>query len=210
MTPNEKARPAGPARRGLLFVLSGPSGVGKGTLVKRLIAEHPELDVALSISATTRAPRPGEEDGVHYRFCTESTFRRMVTQGELLEYAQFANGCFYGTPKAYVEAMLEAGRDVILEIDVKGAIQIKERLPNGVYVFVLPPSFEELEARLKSRQTEDAEAVRRRLAAAVDELDYLPLYDYQVVNDDLDDALDRLKAIIRAEHSRVQRHLAHA
>lgn len=214
MTPNELSRPRlpqpGTRRRGLLVVLSGPSGVGKGTIVKRLLAEHPELELALSVSVTTRDPRPGEVEGVSYHFRTADEFRAMVERGELLEYAQFANGCYYGTPRAYVEAMLDAGRDVVLEIDVKGAIQVKERLPNGVYVFVLPPTFEELEARLTKRQTEAAEAMRRRLAVAVDELNYLPLYDYQVVNDDLEAAVDRLKAIIHAEHCRVMRHLAHA
>lgn len=192
-------------KRGLLFVLSGPSGVGKGTIVKRLLNEHPELK--LSVSVTTRSPRPGEVEGQSYFFRTPDEFQRMVAAGELLEYAQFANG-FYGTPRRFVEEELLKGHNVVLEIDTKGAIQVKERVPNGVYIFVLPPTMDELQDRLVKRQTEAAEAIAKRLAIAVDELNYLPLYDYQLVNDDLDQAVKRVEAIIAAEHCRVVRHLS--
>lgn len=191
-------------RRGVLYVISGPSGVGKGTIVKQLVAQRPDLK--LSISVTTRQPRAGEAEGVSYFFRSHEDFQLMVSRGELLEYAQFGSN-FYGTPRHFVEAELALGHDVILEIDIKGAIQVKERIPNGVYVFVLPPTMEELEARLVKRQSEAAEAMRMRLAIAVDELNYLPLYDYQLVNDDLDLAVRKVEAIIMAEHCRVTRHL---
>lgn len=191
----------------MLIVISGPSGVGKGTLVKELYREMPEL--RFSVSVTTRQPRPGEEDGKHYFFRTEEQFQRMVEEGDLLEYSQFVNGLFYGTPRAYVEEMIAEGHDVLLEIDVKGAIQVKERWPHGVYIFILPPTLEALEQRLRKRQTEAAEAIRQRLSVAVDELNFLPLYDYQVVNDDLSKAARKLQAIITAERCRISRHLPH-
>lgn len=193
------------ARRGLLFVISGPSGVGKGTIVKQLLERQPSLK--LSVSVTTRQPRPGEVEGVNYYFRSPEEFQRMLEAGELLEYAQFVNG-FYGTPRRFVEEQLDAGHDVVLEIDIKGAIQVKERLPNGVYVFVLPPTMEELEQRLVRRQTEAADAMRQRLQVALDELNYLPLYDYQIVNDELETAVSKVQAIIASEHCRVMRNLA--
>ncbi len=205
-TINEIPIPAARAiaqRRGVLYVISGPSGVGKGTIVKELVARQPELK--LSISVTTRQPRPGEVEGVSYYFRQPAEFQRMVEAGELLEYAQFGKN-FYGTPRHFVEAQLALGHDVVLEIDIKGAIQVKERIPNGVYVFVLPPTMQELEARLRKRQTEAAEAMRHRLQIAVDELNYLPLYDYQLVNDDLELAVRKVQAVIMAEHCRVNRH----
>ena len=192
-------------RRGLLFVISGPSGVGKGTIVKELLTLQPALK--LSVSVTTRQPRPGEVEGVNYYFRSPEEFQRMVGAGELLEYAQYGNN-FYGTPRSFVEDQLAAGHDVVLEIDTRGAIQVKERVPNGIYVFVLPPTMEELEARLTKRQTEAAEAMRLRLQVAVDELNYLPLYDYQLVNDELELAVKKVQAIILAEHCRVMRNLA--
>ncbi len=200
-------RVAGKTRKGMLVVISGPSGVGKGTLVKELSKRMPEL--RQSISVTTREPRPGEEDGVHYFFRTDEQFEQMVANDELIEWSQFVNGLFYGTPRSFVEEQLRAGNDVVLEIDVKGAIQVKERMPNGVYVFILPPTMEELEARLRKRQTEAAEAIRQRLSVAVDELNFLLLYDFQVVNDDLDKAARKLEAIVIAERCRVGRHLPH-
>jgi guanylate kinase len=205
--PDVAAQHARKRRQGMLVVISGPSGVGKGTVVKQLAERMPELQ--FSISVTTRAPRPGEQDGVHYFFRNEEQFQQMVAQGDLLEYAQFVNGLFYGTPRAYVEERIAAGQDVLLEIDVKGAIQVKERWPHGVYVFVLPPSMEELEARLTKRQTEAAEAIRQRLSVAVDELNFLPLYDYQVVNDDLTKAVNKVQSIIVAERCRISRRLPH-
>lgn len=191
----------------MLIVISGPSGVGKGTLVKQVAKLMPELQ--LSVSVTTRPPRPGEEDGKHYFFRTEEQFQKMVENGDLLEYAQFVTGLFYGTPRDYVEGKIAAGQDVLLEIDVKGAIQVKERMPHGVYVFILPPTMEELEERLRKRQTEAAEAIRQRLSVAVDELNFLPLYDYQVVNDDLEKSTRKLQSIIVAERCRVSRRLPH-
>ncbi|MBU6428268.1 MAG: guanylate kinase, partial [Cyanobacteria bacterium REEB65] len=146
---------------------------------------------------------------VDYFYADEDSFMQMVANGDLLEYAQFVNGLYYGTPRTFVEEAVAKGRDVILEIDVKGAIQVKERWPEGVYVFLLPPTMEELETRLITRQTEAAEAIRQRLSVAVDELNFLPLYDYQVVNDDIDAAVDKLQAIIKAERCRVNRHLRH-
>lgn len=202
--PLPAARLGAGARRGVLYVISGPSGVGKGTIVKQLVAKRPDLK--LSVSVTTREPRPGESEGVSYYFRSREDFEKMVERGELLEYAQFGKN-FYGTPRHFVEAELALGHDVVLEIEIKGAIQVKERVPNGVYVFVLPPTMAELEARLIKRQTEAAEAMRQRLAIAVDELNYLPLYDYQLINDDLDLAVRKVEAIIMAEHCRVTRHL---
>jgi guanylate kinase len=197
--------PLGAKRRGILFVLSGPSGVGKGTIVKQLQKLHPELK--LSISVTTRQPRPGEQEGVSYYFRTPEEFQRMVSAGELLEYAQFANG-FYGTPRRFVEEQLLMGHDVVLEIETKGAIQVKERASNGVFIFVLPPTMDELQDRLVKRQSEAAEAIRQRLAIAMDELNYLPFYDYQLVNDDLEVAVKKVQAIILSEHCRVVRNLS--
>lgn len=202
--PNAISRLQSP-RRGLLFVISGPSGVGKGTIVKELLKLQPELK--LSVSVTTRQPRPGEIEGANYYFRAASEFQRMVAAGELLEYAQYGNN-FYGTPRSFVEQQLASGQDVVLEIDTRGAIQVKERVPNGIYVFVLPPTMEELEARLTKRQTEAAEAMRLRLQVAVDELNYLPLYDYQLVNDELELAVKKVQAIILAEHCRVMRNLS--
>ncbi len=187
----------------MLIVVSGPSGVGKGTLVQELLRRMPELIV--SVSVTTRKPRAGEQDGLHYFFRTEEQFMQMVESGDLLEYAQFVTGLYYGTPRTYVEEAISQGQDVLLEIDVKGAIQVKEGWQHGVYVFLLPPSMEELEARLKKRQTDAAEAIRQRLTVAVDELNFLPLYDYQLVNDDIDTAVGKLEAIIKAERCRVKR-----
>lgn len=204
ISPMPMHRLQGP-RRGLLFVISGPSGVGKGTIVKALLNLQPALK--LSVSVTTRQPRPGEEDGVHYMFRSVDEFQRMVAAGEMLEYAQYGSN-FYGTPRSFVEQQLAEGHDVVLEIDTRGAIQVKERIPNGIYVFVLPPTMEELESRLTKRQTEAAEAMRMRLQVAVDELNYLPLYDYQLVNDELDHAVNKVQAIILAEHCRVMRNLA--
>lgn len=193
-------------RRGLLVVVSGPSGVGKGTIVKRLLAEQPELK--LSCSVTTREPRPGEVEGLNYFFRSPAEFRRMVAGGELLEFATFGSNS-YGTPRRFVEEMLDAGHDVVLEIEIQGAIQVKERWPHAVFVFVLPPTLEELEARLVGRQTEAEDALRARLAAARVELNYVPMYDYELVNDDLELAVKKVQAIILAEHCRVKRSLAH-
>lgn len=191
-------------KRGLLLVISGPSGVGKGTIVNHLMAL--ESNLQLSTSVTTRSPRPGEVEGVSYFFRTQDEFLGMVEAGELLEYAQFGDH-LYGTPRRFVEQALENGRDVVLEIETRGAIQVKERMPSGVYLFVLPPTMQELENRLVKRRTEAAEAMRQRLAIAFDELNYLSLYDYQIVNDDVEVAVEKVRAILVAERCRVRRNL---
>lgn len=199
--PLRTALASGP-RRGALFIVSGPSGVGKGTIVRRLMERDPSL--RLSVSVTTRQPRPGEQEGVSYHFRSHDQFAQLVEAGELLEHAQFGPNA-YGTPRRWVEEQQAAGRDVILEIEVKGAIQIKERCAEGVYVFVLPPTLEELASRLRGRQSETPDAVRQRLAIAQDELDFLPMYDFRIVNDDLETAVGQLQAIIEAERCRVPR-----
>lgn len=187
----------------MLVVISGPSGVGKGTIVKRLRERFPEIK--LSISVTTRAPRTGERDGIDYFFRTEEQFKAMIERGELLEYACFVNGCLYGTPRSFVEEQVNAGHDVILEIDVKGAMQVKDCWQDGAFVFILPPSLPELKHRLQNRKTETEEAINQRISIATAEIQHLPQFDYQVINDDLDVAVDKLAAILTAEHCRVSR-----
>lgn len=181
--------------KGLKIVLSGPSGSGKGTIVKELINDEQFL---LSISATTRAPRQGEEEGVHYFFKTRDDFENMIAQNELLEYAEFC-GNYYGTPKAFIEESVKNGKDVILEIEVKGAMQIKEIYPEAIFIFVVPPSLAELESRLVGRNTEAREVIDQRLNRAKEELALYNQYDYVVVNDRLVEAIDEIKCIVRAE-----------
>jgi len=188
--------------KGLLLVLSGPSGVGKGTLCNRLRSVIPEL--VYSVSATTRPPRPGEVDGVNYFFKTHQQFRAMIEAGELLEWAEYV-GNYYGTPRSFVEQTIAAGKDIILEIDVQGAMQVKRRFPEAILLFVLPPSLEELRQRIVNRGTETESAIRSRMAAAAEELKLMEHYDYAVVNDDLDEACRRVMSIIEAEHSKVKR-----
>ena len=167
-------------KRGVLFVFSGPSGVGKGTLKAKLFEEFADR-IAYSVSATTRGPREGEVDGKDYFFITRQEFERRVQNNEFLEHAEFAGNC-YGTPRAYVEKLLNSGMNVVLEIDVQGALQVMKSMPECVSVFILPPSFEELEHRLRGRGTETEEKVRERLETAKRELPYAPQYDYQIVN----------------------------
>ncbi|MBE6022386.1 MAG: guanylate kinase [Cellulosilyticum sp.] len=181
--------------KGLKIVLSGPSGSGKGTIVKELIKDEQFL---LSISATTRSPRQGEEEGVHYFFKTREAFEGMIAQNELLEYAEFC-GNYYGTPKAFIEDSVKNGKDVILEIEVEGAMQIKKIYPEAVFIFVVPPSLTELESRLVGRNTEAREVIEQRLARAKEELALYTQYDYVVVNDRLVEAIDEIKCIVRAE-----------
>ena len=167
-------------KRGVLFVFSGPSGVGKGTLKAKLFEEFADR-IAYSVSATTRGPREGEVDGKDYFFISRQEFERRVKNNEFLEHAEFAGNC-YGTPRAYVEKLLDSGMNVVLEIDVQGALQVMKSMPECVSVFILPPSFEELEHRLRGRGTETEEKVRERLGTAKRELPYAPQYDYQIVN----------------------------
>ncbi len=188
-------------RHGNLFVISGPSGAGKGTLVARLLQSVP--DAWLSVSATTRKPREGERDGVQYYFVTREEFMRMVDAGELLEWAEYSGNC-YGTPLASVREHMDAGKQVILEIDVQGAFQIRDKVPEAHLVFIEPPSLEVLEARLRGRGTEDEDAILRRMHAAEVELSRKSEYDIQLVNDDLDIAVEELVAYVneKAEETR--------
>lgn len=183
-------------KKGLLVVVSGPSGVGKGTVLKCYLAQNPD-HVKVSVSATTRAPRPGEVDGEHYHFISRERFQEMIESGRMLEYAQYS-GNYYGTPCDMVERELEAGNDIILEIEVQGALQVKRRRPDAVLLFVLPPSFEELSKRLVERHTESEEVIARRLNAAGAELAQVYRYDYALVNDDIDEAARKLGAILCA------------
>ena len=185
---------------GKLFVFSGPSGAGKGTICKKLLEENEEL--ALSVSMTTRAPREGEVEGVSYYFTDKETFKKRVEAGELLEYAE-VYGNYYGTPKGPVIEKLEKGIDVILEIDMQGALKVKENYPDGVFVFILPPSMSELRKRLTGRGTETEEAIELRLGETLKELSYIEKYDYCVVNGELEEAVARVKSIVVAEHSKV-------
>lgn len=185
---------------GKLFVLSGPSGAGKGTICKKLLEETDKLE--LSVSMTTRKPRTGEEEGVSYFFTDKRAFEENIRKGNLLEYAQ-VYGNYYGTPKGPVIEKLQSGVDVILEIDMQGALKVKENYPGGVFIFILPPSMAELRKRLTGRGTETAEAIELRLGETLKELSYIDKYDYCVVNGLLEEAVARVKAIVVAEHSKV-------
>lgn len=182
-------------RHGNLFVVSGPSGAGKGTLVARLAQRVP--DVWVSRSMTTRAPREGEIDGVHYDFLTEEAFKKLVEEDGFLEWARYADHC-YGTPLKRIQDMLAAGKQIVLEIDVQGAFQVRAKMPEAHLVFVVPPSLEELERRLRGRGTEEEDVIQKRMKAAVAELAHKDDYDKQVVNDDLDRATDDLVAYVES------------
>lgn len=184
--------------KGKLFVISGSSGVGKGTLLNALLAQHP--DIKLSISATTRTPRPGEADGVNYFFTKKEDFEESIKNGEFLEWAEF-NENFYGTKQAYVEKTLNKGKNLILEIETRGALQIKQKLPDSILIFIMPPSLEELEHRLRGRNTESEEAIQNRLKEAFREIECSKNYDHKVVNDDLARALKELEGIINSRIS---------
>ena len=188
--------------KGLVIVLSAPSGCGKGTILKEILDQSE--DIRLSVSATTRSPRPGEEDGKDYFFLDRKEFEEMIQNGEMLEHAEYA-GNLYGTPKGPVDAWSEDGIDVILEIEVQGGSQVKEKLPDCVSIFILPPSFSELNRRLHKRGTETEEVIRRRLALAKAEMEHAEDYDYIVVNNDLKDAVEDVKRIIAAENLRYSR-----
>ena len=183
--------------KGKAFIISGPSGVGKSTVLKSLIEKRKNL--YFSVSATTRDARPGEVDGVHYHFLDVDTFRDWIAKGEFLEYAEFV-GNFYGTPKKYVYAAMEEGKDVILDIEVQGAIQVFSKMPEVVRIFIAPPSWEELERRLTDRGTDSEDKIQKRLLRAKVEFQTAHTYDYFVINDSVENAVRELDAIMTAEH----------
>jgi guanylate kinase len=188
---------------GLLIIISGPSGAGKGTVCKELISMNlPELE--LSVSATTRKPRTGEKEGISYFFKEKEEFVQMINQNEFIEYAQVYDN-FYGTPKSYVQNKLDNGKDVILEIDIQGAMQVKKNNPEGVFVFIMPPSFEELKHRIISRGTESQNDILKRLHEAYREVLLSRNYDYIVTNDDVTLAAEKVRSIIIAEKCKLKR-----
>lgn len=188
--------------KGVLLVVSGPSGAGKGTICQMLREKLPDL--GYSISVTTRQPRNGEVDGVNYFFKTVPQVKEMIERGELLEYAE-VYGNYYGTPRQYVMEQLQSGRDVLLEIDIQGALQIKKRFPEGVFVFIVPPSLDELSARIYKRGTDSEDVIQRRMASAASELTYAAEYDYIIVNDIAEKAAQKVLTIMEAERYRVAR-----
>lgn len=186
-------------RKGLLFVVSGPSGAGKGTICKKLIDK---MDIELSVSMTTRKPRPGEVDTKNYYFVSEEVFVETIQVEGFLEYAK-VYGNYYGTPKEIVLKKLEEGKDVVLEIDIQGALKIRESYPQGVFIFILPPSMSELRKRITGRGSESEDDINLRLGETLKEVSYIDKYDYCVVNGDINEAVNRVAAIVKAEHSRV-------
>lgn len=191
------------SERGLLIVFSGPSGVGKGT-VRQEIFSTPDHQFEYSVSMTTRAQRPGEVDGVDYYFRTREEFENLIKTGQMLEYAEYV-GNYYGTPLSYVNETLDKGIDVFLEIEVQGALQVKKKVPDGVFIFLTPPDLEELKDRLVGRGTDSQEVIAQRIERAKEEIALMKLYDYAVVNDHVPLAADRVKKIIESEHFRVDR-----
>ncbi|PWU68920.1 MULTISPECIES: guanylate kinase [Gracilibacillus] len=188
--------------KGILFILSGPSGVGKGTVRKALFEQ--DTNLKYSISMTTRSKREGERDGVDYFFRTHDEFKEMIQQRKLLEYAEYV-GNYYGTPKQYVEKMIEDGHDVFLEIEVQGAMQVKENFPQGVFIFLIPPSLEELKNRIQDRGTESEDLISSRLEEARNEIEMMDAYDYVVVNDDVMNAVSKVQSIVQGEHCKKER-----
>lgn len=189
--------------KGLLIVLSGPSGVGKGT-VRKAIFSQDDIAFEYSISMTTRSPREGEVDGVDYFFKSKEEFEELIKKGKLLEYAEFV-GNYYGTPVDYVQETLNKGKDVFLEIEVEGAKQVRKKFPDGLFIFLAPPSLSELRNRIVTRGTESEEVINNRLSVAKEEIEMMHLYDYVVENDTVDSAVERIKAIVIAEHHRRER-----
>ena len=191
------------SERGLLIVLSGPSGVGKGT-VRKAIFESDDNDFQYSVSMTTRNKREGEIEGVDYYFRTREEFEALIEAGEMLEYAEYV-GNYYGTPLSYVHKTLDQAKDVFLEIEVQGATQVKEKVPDGVFIFLTPPDLAELRSRITGRGTDSAEVIDERMRVAREEIEMMALYDYAVVNDEVPKAVQRIREIISSEHFRVDR-----
>ena len=189
--------------KGKLFIISGPSGAGKGTICKRLIDE---TKVEISVSMTTRQPREGEVEGKSYYFTTKEEFLKKVEADGFLEWAE-VYGNYYGTPKAKVDEKLSAGIDVVLEIDIQGALNVKEAYPEGIFIFILPPSMAELRKRITGRGSETEESLKLRLSQTLKEVSYIDKYDYCVVNGELEEAVTRVKSIVIAEHSRVSQNI---
>ena len=187
--------------KGVLLIISGPSGSGKGTIVERLVEDS---GYSVSISATTRNPRPNEIDGVHYFFKSVEKFEEMLEKGELLEHAVFCDN-YYGTPKKYVEEQLEEGKNIILEIEVQGALQVKKKYEDAVLIFTMPPSLTELRRRIEYRGTEDKATIDKRIKRAEEELEYLPKYDYLVINDTVEQAVEDIDCIVKAERMQCSR-----
>lgn len=190
--------------KGILIVVSGFSGSGKGTIMKKLMETYDNY--ALSISATTREPRTGEQDGREYFFKSTAEFEKMIAQDELIEYAKYVNN-YYGTPKEYVEQQLEAGKDVILEIEIQGALKVKEKFPDTLLLFVTPPNASILEGRLVGRGTESMDVIESRMNRAVSEAEGMDQYDYLVINDELDACVEQMHNIIQGEHHRSFRNI---
>jgi guanylate kinase len=188
--------------RGILIVLSGPSGVGKGTVCSALRKKSPDL--IYSVSATTRKPRAGEIDGVNYFFKSKEQFQQLIEDDEMLEWAQYVDN-FYGTPKRFVEETLRSGKDVILEIEVQGALKVKQKFSEGVFIFLLPPSLDELHNRIVTRGTESVETIQNRMSIALEEIRLLEHYDYAIVNDQVEKALFKIQSILAAEHCKRDR-----
>lgn len=192
-------------KKGILAVVSGFSGAGKGTLMKELLNQHQD-QYALSISATTRNPREGEEHGREYFFLTVEEFQNMIAEDALIEHACYV-GNYYGTPRSYVEEQMAAGRDVILEIEIQGALEVKKKFPDTLLLFVTPPSAEVLEERLRGRGTETEEVIRERLKRASQEAMYMDQYDYILVNDNLETCVEQMHQLIQSQHEKVSENL---
>ena len=190
-------------QRGLLIILSGPSGVGKGT-VRAAIFKDNKFNYVYSVSATTRQSRPGEVDGIDYYFVSKEQFKQYIEEDALLEYAEYV-GNYYGTPIQKIEENLAAGNDVFLEIEVQGALKVRERMPEGIFIFLAPPSLDELKSRITGRGTDREDVILERMQMAKEEIEMMQHYDYVVVNDTVEHAVEKVNAIIQSEHLRVER-----